>query len=57
MLLHILLPLLTSPGGTYLVLSSVLSVGRWNLAQLWYFSEMEKEKYALHILTLQVMET
>lgn len=57
MLLHILLPLLTSPGGTYLALSSVLSVGRWSLAQLWYFSEMEKEKYALHILTLQVMET
>lgn len=49
--------MLTSPGGTYLEPSLVLNVGHWNLAQLWYFSETEKEKYALHTWTLQVMGT
>jgi len=55
--LYILHPLLTSPGGTYLELSLVQNVGHWNLAQPWYLSEMEKEKYALHTWTLQVMGT
>lgn len=56
-LLHILHPLLTSPGGTSLEPSLVLNAGHLNLAQLWYFSEMEKEKYALHTWTLQVTGT
>lgn len=46
-----------SPGGTSLEPSLVLNVEPWNQAQLWYFSEMEKEKYVLHTWTPQVMGT
>lgn len=56
-LLHLLHLLLVSAGGTSLELSLVLSVEPWNLAQPWYFSEMEKEKYVLHTWTPQAMGT
>lgn len=56
-LLHLLHLLLASAGGTSLEPSLVQNVAPWNLAQLWYFSEMEKEKYVLHTWTPQVMGT
>lgn len=55
-LLHLHL-LLASAAGTSLEPSLVLNVEPWSLAQLWYFSEMENEKYVLHTWTPQVMGT